>query len=101
MTDKPNDPYQEKLDKLKALKNTLGSLDLGELQSYPHLIEMLKIRDPMERLKYLNEHKGELERDKEFLTGLINQAGLNTEDLQNMQPPPLNEEEAKGEASGA
>ena len=94
MTDTPNDPYQDNLDKLKALKDTLGNLDLGELQSYPHLLEMLRIKDPMERLKYLSEHKDELERDKEFLTGLIGQAGMKVDDLRNLHPKPLGEEES-------
>lgn len=85
-----NDPQtqtqQDALNKLKALRETLGQIDLGQLQSYPHLLEMLKIQDPVQRLEYLNEHRDELERDKAFLTGLIQQAGLSPEDLKDPTP---------------
>lgn len=59
------------LEKLKAVLEALSPETLG---SYPHFLKMLEIKNNFQRLEYLNAHRGEIERDREFLLGLFQKA---------------------------
>lgn len=54
-------------DQVEKLKEALEGFDIDALKSLQHIEAMLKIQDPVERLKYLSEHQSELESDRDAL----------------------------------